>query len=551
MEGILELLLTQRGVSGENRDRFLNPDYARDTHDPFLFADMDVAVKRLLAAIERREKIAIYADFDCDGIPAAVVMHDFLKKVGHENLEVYIPHRHNEGHGFHKGAVDTLKARGVSLIVTLDVGTVANETAAHAKSLGLDVIITDHHEPGMILPPCVALINPKREGYPFKDLCGAAVGFKLAQATLIEGRKREIPSFTAIPEGWEKWLLDMVGIATVADMVPLIGENRVLARFGLMVLRKSPRAGLLALCRKLRLNQSGITEDDIGFSIGPRINAASRMDCPELAFRLLSTIDPLEAETIAGELEKLNSKRKGTVAALVKEAKQLAYERFPDSKVAVLGNPSWKPALLGLAANSLMNERGGVVCLWGRDGNGEIKGSCRSDGSINIVEMFRNAQVETALEEAGGHAMAGGFSVSHEQVHHLPELFAQAVAAGSQKKTEIPSFDAELMPAHVTRALWLTLSELAPFGIGNPKPLFRLPSVMIESVRIFGKEQTHTEIIVRGDESERTLRAFEYFRTPDEFTAPPQVGRRAQLLGTVERDTFRGESYVLRLVDVL
>jgi single-stranded-DNA-specific exonuclease len=213
-------------------------------------------------------------------------------------------------------------------------------------------------------------------------------------------------AFTTIPLGWEKWLLDMVGIATVADMVPLMGENRVFASFGLTVLRKSPRPGIHALCRQNRVDQRTLTEQDIGFTIGPRINAASRMDTPELAFELLSTITIATAESLASELEKLNRKRKGVVASMVKEARIKVTDRFPHTSVALVGDPSWKPALLGLAANSVLSGRKGMVCLWGRDASGVIKGSCRSDGTVNVVSVF---QATPVLLEAGGHACAGGF----------------------------------------------------------------------------------------------------------------------------------------------
>ena len=545
---LIDALLHGRGIAPAEREQFLHPDYARDTHDPFLLAGMKDAVGRVLDAVEKKERIAVYSDFDCDGIPAAVVLHDFFQKIGHSELEIYIPHRHNEGYGFHTQAIDMLAQRGVSLIITADVGTVAHAGVDHANALGLDVIVTDHHEIGETLPNAFAVLNPKREGYPFPHLCGAAVAWKLVQATLTEGRARGWAAFTAVPVGFEKWLLDMVGIATVADMVPLVGENRALAHFGLTVLRKSPRVGLAALCRKLRLDQSTLTEDDIGFSLGPRINAASRMDAPELAFRLLATRDMEEAETLASELERMNSKRKGTVASLVKEAKKLAAERFPGSDVTVLGNPEWKPALLGLAANALMEDCGGVVCLWGRDGNGVLKGSCRSDGGVNLAEMFNAAKVSEALEEAGGHAMAGGFSVSHEQVHNLPDVFARAAAEVRKPLADRLPHDAEVEPAHITHSFLEALATLRPFGVGNPKPIFRIPALTVERVRIFGKEQTHTEIFLRSES--RSLRGFDFFRTPDEFTVAPRVGERIDAVVTVERDSFRND-IALRLVDIV
>lgn len=559
----METLLEKRGVaSGKERDVFLNPDYERDTHDPALLADMDKAVERILTAIESDEHIAIYADFDCDGIPGAVILHDFFKKIGFDNFEVYIPHRHNEGYGFHTEAIDTLKKRGTDLIITVDVGTVAVEAVAHAKELSMDVIITDHHELNGELPEAIAVVNPKREGYPFPDLCGAAVAFKLVQVLLARGRDRGLSAGRGtaqageawardIPDGWEKWLLDMVGIATVADMVPLVGENRVLARFGLTVLRKSSRPGLVTLLQKNRVHQGELTEDDIGFVIAPRINAASRMDKPELAFKMLTAQDPLEAENYVRELESLNRKRKGTVASLVKEAKQRAIERsLAEQPVTVLGDPDWPPALLGLAANSLMESCGGAVCLWGRDGAGALKGSCRSDGSINIVDMCMRAA--DALEAYGGHECAGGFSVSHEAVHTLSETLNRAAAAGETRESNTPesgTYDAVVPVEGISWQLWETLAQLAPFGIGNPKPIFRISSANIADVRLFGREQNHTEVTLRG-ESGTSVRGFQFFRTPESFSIPLTPGTHASVLAHLERDTFRGRRAVaLRVID--
>ena len=261
---LLRTLLTKRGLQTDSEiAAFLNPDYELHTHDPFLLKGMYTAVERLLAAVASGERIAIYADFDCDGIPGAALLSDIFKKIGYENVEVYLPHRDREGYGFHTEAITALAARGVKLIITVDVGTTAVDAVRFAKEKGVDVIVTDHHEIPGALPDAVAVLNPKISPYPFPHLCGAAVAFKLAQATLIEGKKRGIGSFAKIPDGWEKWLLDMVAIATIADMVPLVGENRTLAHWGLRVLRKSPRPGINALVKRLRLHKSELTEDDI------------------------------------------------------------------------------------------------------------------------------------------------------------------------------------------------------------------------------------------------------------------------------------------------
>ena len=549
---LVRTLLVKRGVESDaDITAFLNPDYELHTHSPFLLQGMDTAVVRLLSAVEKNERIAVYADFDCDGIPGAAILSDFFRKIGYENFEVYLPHRDREGYGFHTDAIGQLAARKVKLIITVDVGTVAFDAVTFSNTLGVDVIVTDHHEPQKNLPEALAVINPKLGEYPFPHLCGAAMAFKLAQATLIEGKKRGLPNFTAIPEGWEKWLLDMVAVATVADMVPLVGENRVLAQYGLKVLRRSQRVGIDALCNKLRLRKSELTEDDIGFSIAPRINAASRMDSPDLALKLLTTQDSVEAEQLAAQLEKLNTKRKSVVAGMVKQARAHAKARFTDEdKVVVLGEPDWKPALLGLAANSLMNDRGGVVCLWGRDANGKIKGSCRSDGAVSLTELFANAG--DVFEEAGGHKASGGFTVSHEQVHALPEALAAAGMrlAGSAKVLDVREQDALITLSEVASPLFVDVSRLAPYGTGNPKPIFLITGTIVTGLNRFGKEKNHVEILLECRTTGFRCRAFDFFRAPEDFTHTPVQGAEAKVLATVERDTYRG-GLALRIVDVV
>lgn len=547
-------LLQKRGIENEAQIRdFLSPDYELHTHDPFLLKGMDVAVDRVLKAIASNERIAVYADFDCDGIPGASVLSDLFTKIGYENFEVYLPHRDKEGYGFHFDAIDQLAAREVKLIITVDVGTTAVAAVAHAKEKEIDVIVTDHHEIVSELPDALAILNPKLQPYPFGGLCGAAVAFKLACAILYEGKKRTIPAFTAIQEGWEKWLLDLVAIATVADMVPLRDENRALVYWGLQVLRKSQRLGITALCTKLRIRKNELAEDDIGFSIAPRINAASRMDNPDLALKLLTTHDKDEAEALASQLESLNTKRKGQSGAIVREAKRRANDRFKTGdSVVVLGNPEWKPALLGLAANSVVEERGGIVCLWGRDALGRLKGSCRSDGSVSVVELFTNAK--GSFEEFGGHARSGGFSVSNERVHDLPEVLASVAAAlvaaaPAPAVVDTPAYDLRISLKEVSRALFNDISRLAPFGIENPKPIFLIERATVTGIKKFGKESNHVEIMLDGD-CFAPVRAFDFFRRPEQFTYIPQKGNQASVLATIERDTFRG-GLVLRLVDVL
>ena len=568
---LIEDLLRARGItSAEEADAFLNPDYEEHLHAPALFSDMERAVARILSALSKNERIAVYADFDSDGIPAAVVLHDFFCKIGYENFEVYIPHRHNEGYGLHSEALGKIAKRGATLLVTVDVGIAAAEAVHTARTLGIDVIITDHHEIPAQVPDAYAIVHPQfvRDGgasiaYPFPHICGAAVAFKLVQALLMSpahslsgDEEKTVREKYNIKKGWEKWLLDMVGIATIADMVPLVGENRVLAHYGLAVLRKSPRPGLLALFRKMRISQANVTEDDIGFSIAPRINAASRMGVPELAFRLLSTRDVGEAEALVSEIEHLNHQRKGAVASTVKEVNKRIKERLPalsgavESPVVVLGDPKWQPALLGLAANSVLEARGGIVCLWGRDGAGRLKGSCRSDGGVSVVELFKGAA--DVLEEFGGHHASGGFAVSHERVHELHEVFAREYPLAEMNLVESAErVEADLTLDVVNANFYRELSKMAPFGMGNAKPVFRFQGVRIEDVRIFGKGNEHMEIQFTSDAGARA-KGVRFFASRNSFSANPEKGEVVHVLGSIERSVFGGRVEMrMRIVDIL
>ncbi len=549
---IVQLLLNKIGIKTlQEAEAFINPSYDEHLHDPFLISGMSIAVEKILDSIESGNKIAIYSDFDADGIPAGVILHDFFKKINFNNFVNYIPHRDKEGYGFHKQAVESLAKQDINLIITVDVGITEVETVQFANELGIDVIITDHHEPKEVLPEALAILNPKQKHcqYPFKELCGAGVAYKLVQGLIKKG------DFKDLPTGWEKWLLDLVAISTVADMVPLIGENRVLTHWGLKVLRKSPRVGIKALCNKLRINQQLLDENDIGFSIGPRINASSRMGHPEDAFNLLASTDALEAELLANKLESLNNKRKGRVSAIVRSVntkieKMRELGELP--KVIVLGDPSWSPALVGLAAGSLAEKLGKVVCIWGREGTGILKGSCRSGNGANIVKMFENSA--DALLFFGGHNAAGGFAVSDDKVHSLGKSFSNALNAMQDNKIdkkEITQADLEIKLSDVSITTLRGFALLSPFGVGNPKPLFAFNNVEIVSIRLFGKEQNHIEISVK-DGSGVIKKASKFFATDKSFTKTFKQRDMVKLLANIEESSFAGRrSLELRIVDIV
>lgn len=560
-ETLLDHLLFYRGIiSSEETEKFLRPDYVLHTHDPFLMKDMDKAAERLIRALRDNEKTVIWSDYDTDGIPGAVALHDFFKKIGFGNFENYIPHRHDEGFGLNLEAIEELGKGGVKLLITIDCGTANAAEISRAKELGIDVIVTDHHLTNGKLPDAFAILNPKQSGcaYPDKNLCGAGVAFKLVQGTLALMR-RQIPNskFQIPNEGWEKWLLDMVGIATLSDMVPLTGENRVFAYYGLMVLRKSPRVGLMKLFSKLKVSQRHLTEDDVGFTVGPRINAASRMGEPLDAFQLLATTDEILADTLADHLNKINDERKGTVAALSKEIKKIVRERYEDAlekqnRVMVIGNPSWRPALLGLAANTCANEYRCPVFLWGRDGDNVIKGSCRSGESANLVELMSRAAAGTFLE-FGGHAYSGGFSVANEKIHTLEKELnrAFAEAAVSAAETAAVSIDRELSLPDASWNTYRAIEKLSPFGTGNPKPTFLFRNITPSDVRQFGKEKNHLELVFEKPDGVK-LSALAFFKSADGYGKDIRAGQPINLVATFEKSMFRNFPELrLRIVDII
>ena len=547
-------LLCGRGITGvEEAERFLHPHYENHSHDPFSMKDMEKAVARVLKAMHNGERIAIFSDYDADGIPGAVVLHDFFKRVGHLNFENYIPDRHGEGFGLSHEAVAELVGRGATLLITVDCGITDAEEVARANELGMEVIITDHHLPNGSLPPAYAILNPKQSdcAYPEKMLCGSGVVFKLIQALCFEIRNSKfgIPAST-FPVGQEKWMLDMVGLATLSDMVPLTGENRVFAHFGLKVLRKSRRRGLHELLSVLRLNRSELTEDDVGFSITPRVNAASRMGVPMDAFRLFATTDEGEAATLARHLDKINNERKGKVASLIKEVRMTVEERGPRS-VVVAGNPKWRPALLGLVANSLAEDLRCPVFLWGREESVELKGSCRSGGSIDLSLLMQEAR--SVFSDFGGHKEAGGFSTTLEKVHLLEaELERAYEKVRTDYGAETPLMaDAALSLDDVAPRTYAEIEQLAPFGVGNHKPLFLFENAKVRRMEQFGRDKQHLKLTFAKSDGVY-VNAIRFYATPADFSAEPREGQSVTLLAHLEKSTFGNRAELrLRIVDII
>ncbi len=546
-------LLARRGiVDRDGARRFLDPSYDRDLHDPLMMTDMPKAARRMADAIAHGERIAVWSDYDCDGIPGGVLLHDFLAKAG-ADFENYIPHRHFEGYGVNMLGIETLAKRGTKLIITVDSGITDVAAIARAKALGIDVIVTDHHLPGDALPDAFAIVNPNArpdERYPFKGLCGAGVAWKLACATLaIE------PSLRGrIPVGWEKWLLDMAGLATIADMVPLADENRAIAAYGLLVMRKSPRLGLQKLLRMMRVEQRTLTEGDVAFMLAPRVNAASRMGEPRDAFRLFVTGDETEAENLARTLEKHNRERKAHAGAITRAAREKLKRKESLGAVIVLGDPAWRPALLGLVANGIADEYERPVFLWGREGGGALKGSVRSTAAVHALELMQAAQ--HAFVDFGGHAASGGFTVKDEMVfdleRHLNEAFA-ALPEQTGSDAAALHADAELALHEISPGLLRKLERLAPFGEANPKPVFLIRDAHLDSIARFGKGAEHVKAALRSPETGVSHEAIAFFAKGRTAHAADRTepGTRASVLVQLERNTFSRKNPVrLRLLDL-
>jgi len=559
-------LLHGRGIeTAEEARAFLKPDFS-SSHDPFLLKDAEKAADRIILAIKKDERIVVYSDYDMDGIPAGAMFHDFFKRIGYQNFYNYIPHRHDEGFGLNDEAIKEIADNGVKLLITLDCGITDVGPVKLANENGVNVIITDHHTPPAELPAAFAIVNPKQTGctYPDKNLCGAGVGWKLIQAILKKER-------FGLKEGHEKWLLDLVGMATLSDMVSLTGENRILAYFGLAVLRKTPRKGLVKLFEKIGVKQKEIVEDDVGFSIAPRINAASRMGVPMDAFQLLVAEDENQAEGLAEHLDHINNERKGVVASLVKEVKRKIKERYPTAmpSTIVLGNPQWKTSLLGLAANTCVEEFDRPVFLWGRDGDGLYKGSCRAvDGdSVHLVELMTSVAPNT-FTQFGGHIGAGGFTVSPEAVFNLEETLNKAyekiknkndqVSMNNNQVDEKNFLDGIIKVDDITWSFYDEVNKFAPFGTGNPKPIFMIQDAAITAVKHFGKEKNHLELLLQKNSSSAsrrsgsaTVSAIAFFKKSEDFAKKLEVGSKATIIGTLEKSTFKWKPELrVRILDV-
>lgn len=470
IDRVLAELLVKRGVETFEQARSFFRPSLEDLHDPFLMKDMDKAVKRLRTAITTEEGILVYGDYDVDGTTAVALVYSFLRRYS-TNVDFYIPDRYEDGYGLSYRGIDWAKEHGFSLIITLDCGIKANEKVDYAASLGLDVIICDHHLPESTIPAAVAVLDPKREddNYPFDDLSGCGVGFKLVQAY---SREYDIPFETLIP------LLDLLVVSISADLVSMTGENRVLAHFGLRQLNENPRKGLQAIATLSKLEPGHLSIDDIVFKIGPRINAAGRMESGRLAVELLTSSDEHSAAVVGEKINDNNNERKSIDREITQEALEMVQSgaALSSSAATIVYNPNWNKGVVGIVASRLVEAFYKPTIVLTKS-NDFITGSARSVAGFDLYEAIDSCA--DLMENFGGHVYAAGLTLREENlpefVRRIEEFISTRIT--QEMLTPFTEIDARLEFSQITPKFFRLLKQFQPFGPGNTNPVFQTENV--------------------------------------------------------------------------
>jgi single-stranded-DNA-specific exonuclease len=529
-------LLCIRGLGDlDGARRFLSPSLD-DLHDPFRLADMPVAVDRILAAIARHERIAIHGDYDVDGVTSTVILRRALELLGADVVH-YIPERLRDGYGLQPAALARLHADGVRLAISVDCGIRADEAARHAAALGLDLIITDHHEPDSALPPALAVINPKRHDctYPDKNLAGVGVALKLVQALCHRtGRTGWLPAFVKI-----------AAIGTLADVVPLIGENRVIAKLGLATLTTGPhKIGLRALLESCGLAGKEIDSYHIGFVIGPRVNAAGRMSTPDIAARLLLAADEAmadEARALADQLNAENLRRQKEEADIVAQARRTVDTDLDvgSRTVIVVGGEGWHRGVIGIVASKLVEALNRPAVVLSIDGE-VAHGSCRSIPSFDMLSALESCS--DVLTKFGGHRQAAGLTLEASRIRELRGRINEYADRYLQPDDLRPRLwiDGALAFRSITPQVASELTALAPFGAGNSCPVFRTSGVeVVDGPRLI--KDRHLKMALRQDG--RVMRGIAW-RAADREAFVSQYRAGIDLAYSLEQDTWNGERYL-------
>lgn len=509
---LFDEILNAKGLRTQaERDAFLNPSYdAR--HDPFLLPDMQRAVDRLVRARQNQEHIMIYGDYDIDGLTATTVLIDAFRSFGFEHVDAFIPNRFVEGYGLTVDAIERIADRGAQLIVTVDCGSLSHDPITRANELGVDVIVTDHHNVSEVQPPAVAVINPKRpdHSYPFIDLAGVGVAFKLVQAlqTVLDG----------LEPGREKWLLDLVALGTVCDVVTLIDENRANVFWGLKVLSKTKRPGLKALMAVSRVEPHSVTARSLGFGLGPRMNAAGRLETAQIALDLLTATNPMKALEKAQELDALNTARRSEQDAIFKSALVQA-EEYLNDPVLVVSSSDWNHGIVGIVAAKLL-ERFKKPTFVLQEMGDVSKGSARSYGDFSAADAIKSAS--DIITKGGGHKLAAGVTLPTENIQAFRERVNKhyrSMNLQNQAEILLPRADVESELILVSEALVQDLARLEPFGNGNPQPVLKSNGLTVLHVRKMGSESQHVKLETRA--SNGTTLQFLAFNAPEHFFVEP------------------------------
>ena len=522
-------LLFSRGIKDDDSlSRFLAPSLD-DLHDPYLLHDMDKAVNRIRRAIEQGEFILVYGDYDADGMTSASILKETLEQLGAECL-VYLPNRFTDGYGPNASVYKYfIEQQGISLIVTVDNGVAGHEAIDLAQSMGVDVIVTDHHSMPEVLPDAYAIVHPEHPeaDYPFKQLAGCGVAFKLACALLEEVQVE---------------LLDLVAIGTIADMVSLTDENRIMVQYGLEVLRNTQRIGLQELFEIAGISSSDITEETVGFQLAPRLNALGRLADPNPAIDLLTGFDDEEVHEIALMIQEKNEERKEIVQAIYEEAKSLV---DPNKSVQVLAKEGWNPGVLGIVAGRLLEELGQTVIVLNIE-DGRAKGSARSIEAVNIFEALDPHR--SIFLAFGGHAGAAGMTLEVEQLDALSEILEtyvkdKGIAAKGKSRLYL---DEELDLESLSLDTVKSFEKLAPFGMDNQKPVFYIRDFQVENARSMGAGDSHLKLKVSKGTANFEVVAFGQGAKATEFAQTKQL----ELAVTLSVNQWNGQTTLqLMMVD--
>lgn len=509
---LFEEILKARGLTGRARDAFLNPSYDAK-HDPFLLPDMDKAVQRLVEARKNQERITIYGDYDIDGLTATTVLLEAFESFGFEHVDAFIPNRFVEGYGLTIDAVERIAAAGAQLIITVDCGSLSEKEIIRANELGVDVIVTDHHNVANKQPPAVAVINPKRPDheYPFIDLAGVGVAFKLVQAlqTKLDG----------LPEGQEKWLLDLVALGTVCDVVTLVDENRANVYWGLKVMAKAKRPGLRALMAVAKVEPEKVNARSLGFGLGPRMNAAGRLETAQHSLDMLRARDGMLALEKAQQLDLLNQARRADQDVIFKEAIVQA-EQLKDYDVLVVSSPGWNHGIIGIVAAKLLEKYKKPTYVLEEIGE-EAKGSARSYGDFSAADAIRAA--DDLITKGGGHKLAAGVTLPTANIPAFRSRvneFYRTQKLFDQAKLLLPRADVSIEQLGVVgEQLIDQLAQLEPFGNGNPEPIFHAENLLVINQRRMGAESQHVKLELQ-DGAGKTMH-FLAFSAPMHFFVEP------------------------------